>query len=164
MPRLLSYGPWADQILADLRRRGLLKVEAFRAFLASRDLAVDRTLIQQWCSGATHLPVDVLPHLADHTGRPDLVLGPLAAQVDHQLVPVGDDAVPMDLPTEALRIGAAVGRLQGRVAEALDPEGDAGPGLSGEERDAVLGQVLDLVAQLHQVALALQPGRARRSA
>lgn len=142
MPRVNSYGPWAQRILEELRHRGLLKVEAFRAFLSARGFEVDRTLVQQWCSGATHLPVDVLPHLADHTGRPDLVYAPLVEHADHRLVPVVDTAPTGEAITdEALDLGGAVGRVQDAVRRARAIESAGGPSVTGEEAARVLDAI-----------------------
>ena len=123
--------------------------ESFAAYLSSLGCPVDRSQISRWASGLDHVPGDVLVHLAQHTGEPELVFGVL-------LEPLGCSAIRLpegmasgrEVTRAALDIGAAVGRLQSEVAISIDPDGDAGTALSASERAALRNNVRDLAQQL----------------
>ncbi len=151
------YGPWSRQILADLRRAGALKAEALVAYLAERGVHVDRTLVSHWQAGRAHLPADLLPHLAELSGRPELVFGPLLRPVRCEVVhsPSGspDGRELIDLVLEA---GARVGRLQRALLEARAETSPGGQTVTSEERAALVAELDGLIQRLSDVRTSLR--------
>jgi len=150
------YGHFGTKILEDLGAAGLLKVEAFIAFLAERGIEIDRTLISHWRAGRSHLPADLLPLLSEFSERPDLVFGPMlrALHCDVAHIPEGaaSDRQLIDLVLEA---GAALGRLQLALFEARMPGSPGGEAITEAERqeleehlDRLIQRLADLKARL----------------
>jgi hypothetical protein len=143
------YGHLARTALQVALNSNLCTQESFAAYLSSLGCPVDRSQISRWSTGQDHVPGDVIVHLAQHTGEPELVFGVL-------LEPLGCSAVHLpeglasgrEVTRAALEIGAAVGRLQSEVAISTDPDGDSGSALSTSERAALRNQVQDLAQQL----------------
>lgn len=151
------YGPWSQQMLQHLRDRDLLKVEALTAFLAARDLPVDRTLISHWASGRTHLPADLLPLLAEFCGEPEQVFGEYLRAVDCEVV-----RIPVSVPEDedlvdlVLAAGASLGRLHQSLHDARAPEGPGGVAITEVEREALQHRVDELIQLLADVRARLQ--------
>lgn len=152
-------------MLASLRRRHLLKVDAFVHWLAERGIEVDRTLVSHWIAGRSHLPADLLPLLAEFTGHAELVFDeyvhPVACEVVH--VPRGIKG-DHELTELMLALGAAFGHLQQHVIEARQPASPGGTEITGEERielvehlETLIHELIDLKAQL-----ASEPARRAR--
>lgn len=155
MPCHRTYGDAARLILASLQRRRLLDQEAFALFVGeATGKEVRGSLVSQWCTGEAHLPADVLPLLADFTGAPELVLGPIARACGLKVSPIDEesseaDRTPIELlgrqaltPTAALIAG---------LLKALDD------GLIDEEEAALLEPVLE------EAHMALRKLRRRQS-
>ncbi len=157
-----SYGSWSHHMLQSMRERGLLKVEAFVAWLAARDIRVDRTLVSHWAAGRTHLPADLLPLLAEFSGDPEAVFGGYvrAAECEVVRMPVSDtkDADLIDLMLSA---GASLGRLQQALADARSPESPGGVAITAEERAALQVRLDQLMHLLADVRSRLRQGQAR---
>ena len=130
-----------------LREQGLLKVEAFIAWLAERDIKIDRTLVSHWAAGRSHLPADLLPLLAEFTESPEAVFSPFLKDLGFRAVEL-PRGVPedRDLINLILEAGGALGRLQRALCEARSPESPGGEEITAEERDELRG-CLDVLIQ-----------------
>jgi hypothetical protein len=153
-----SYGPWSQAMLRALRERGLLKVEALVAWMGERGLAVDRTLVSHWIAGRTHLPADLLPLLAEFTGRPEQVFGVFVRAVQHEVVRIAaappEDEELVDL---LLAAGASLGRLQQALFDARSPDSPGGVDVTAAERVALKALLDELIQLLADVRGRLQP-------
>jgi hypothetical protein len=158
------YGQWSRVMLATLRRRRLLKVDAFVHWLAERGIEVDRTLVSHWIAGRSHLPADLLPLLAEFTGHAELVFGefvqPAACEVVH--VPRGIKG-DHDLTELMLTLGAAIGHLQQHIIEARHPLSPGGAEITSEERLELLDHLESLIHQLIDLKAQLASEPARRA-
>lgn len=143
------YGKWSRSMFLGLRERGLLKVEAFIAWLAERDIKIDRTLVSHWSAGRSHLPADLLPLLAEFTECPEEVFSPYLKGLGYRAVelPHGMPA-DRDLINLILEAGAALGRLQRALCEARSPQSPGGEEITSEERDDLRGCLDDLIQRL----------------
>lgn len=159
------YGHLGRTCIQSALNRDLCTQDSFAAYLASLDLPVDRSLVARWSTGQDHVPADVLIHLAKHTGEPELVLGVLAGALDCVVVRLPQGlASGREITKAVLEVGAAVGRLQARVAEATDPDGDSGISVSQDEREGMHDQIRCLIQQLADMDTSLKPdAQARRS-
>ncbi len=139
-------------MLAGLRQRGLLKVEAFVQWLADRDLGVDRTLVSHWGSGRSHLPADLLPRLAEFTGHPEHVFGDYVRAVGCEVVrlPRGQ-ASSEALIQLMLEAGALLGRLQQALIHAIAPDSPGGEAITSDERQELTERLDTLIHQLAEV-------------
>lgn len=137
------YGPWSKAMLQSLREAGLLKAEAFTVWLRDQDIPIDRTLISHWSAGRSHLPADVLPHLAQFTGRAERVFGPYLRHLGFEPVAVPEGAPEgKELADLLLELSVALGKLQLALVEARSPGGPGGRNITAGEWD-VLGRRLD---------------------
>jgi hypothetical protein len=76
----MDYGPIASRLLRVVLRRTECTSESLAAHMRDEyGVEIDSSLIRKWAQpdGRYHLPAAVLPALAEHSGRPDLVFGPL---------------------------------------------------------------------------------------
>lgn len=147
-----AYGPWSQAMLTQLRASGDLKVEAFVAWLAEREVRIDRTLVSHWTSGRSHLPADLLPLLAEFTGRHDIVFGEYlhAVRCEVYALPVG---IPDgdELSDLVLHAGAAFGQLQNCLFEARQPDSPGGIEVVAEEREQIRDALDDLIQELAEL-------------
>lgn len=136
-------------MMESVREGGLLKMEAFAAWLNERGVKVDRTLVSHWASGRSHLPADLLPLLAEYTGSPERVFGPYVREIGCELM-----RLPVESPeaTDLLRLflsaGAHLGLLHESLAAAIAPDGPGGEAITPEERDELLKRADSLIEQL----------------
>jgi len=132
-----------------LRERRLLKVEAFIAWLAERGIKVDRTLVSHWGAGRSHLPADLLPLIAEFTGRPDVVFGAFLREVRCEAVEI-PEGVPgdQDLVDLILEAGASLGRLQRALFEARLPSSPGGIAVTDEEKEELKARLDELIQRL----------------
>ena len=153
-----AYGTWSRTMLRSLRDKGHLKVEALVSWLNARQIPIDRTLVSHWVAGRTHLPADLLPLLADFSGRPELVFGAFVRDVDYELVhiptSIADDEDLVDL---LLTVGALVGRLQLSLCEARSPDSPGGIDITDNEREALRTRLDDLIHLLADIRARLKP-------
>ncbi len=145
------YGPWSKATLARLRNgegEGF-KTEAFIAWMDEHDLHIDRTLLSHWAAGRTHLPADLLPLLAEFTGRPEEVFAEYLHPLRCELVrlPRGRDreATLVDL---VLGAAASLGRVEIALVEARSAESPGGVEITADERKVLLERVDLLMQQL----------------
>ena len=158
------YGPWSRSMLAGLRERGLLKVEAFACWLGDRDLTIDRTLVSHWGAGRSHLPADVLPLLAEFTERTEQVFGPYIRDLGWEMVPVPRGAPEgRELADLLLELSVALGRLQLALMEARSPGSPGGRAIIAEEwvimrdrLDELIHRAADVRAQVDARARGLE--------
>ena len=143
------YGPWSRAMFEALRPKGLFKVEAFISWLAARGIKVDRTLVSHWSAGRSHLPADLLPLIAEFTGRPDIVFGVFLREVRCEAVeiPLGEPE-DRDLIDLILDAGASLGRLQSALFEARMPSSPGGEAITSEERDELKVRLDELIQRL----------------
>jgi hypothetical protein len=141
------YGNWSTRMLAKLKASGCLKVEALVAWLAEREIHVDRTLVSHWSADRSHLPADMLPLLAEFCERPDLVFAPYLRAVGCDVVklPIGrtKDRELIDLMLDS---AASLGKLQDSLREARAPESPGGVAVTDSERDELRAE-LDVLQQ-----------------
>ncbi len=146
------YGPCGRAMFDKLRSEGLLKVEAFVSWLSTRGIQVDRTLVSHWRATRSHLPADLLPLLAEFTGRPDVVFGAFTRSIGWDVIPIPTgrpcDRELIDLILEA---GAALGRLQRALYEARLPESPGGTAITTDERDQLRQRLDELIVHLADV-------------
>jgi hypothetical protein len=139
-------------MLAGLRERGALKVEAFVAWLAERGIRVDRSLVSHWFAGRSHLPADMLPWLAQYTGRAEWVFGEYLRTVSCDVVHIrrrGPDAREViDLVTQ---VGGAVGHLLIALLEARAPNSPGGEEITPDEQQVVCRRLDDLIQDLAEL-------------
>lgn len=153
------FGPWSALMLDGLRERGLLKVEAYVAFLWERKrVSVQPSAVSRWFTGSYHLPADHLPHLVDYIVWLDrghtrseaeaLVYGPFRGEERAGGAPPLDAAI-----CEAER---AACDLQRWLADSRDPAGPGGSAFTTEERQAGRRRVQDLRLRLLRLEQALE--------
>jgi hypothetical protein len=143
-------------MLNALRDRGLLKVEAFIYFLESQHIHIDRTLVSHWIAGRSHMPADLLPHLAEFTERPDLVFGPYLKDLHLDVVTLPHvDARADQLTDSMLELSASLGRLQQALIDARVPESPGGPAITTDEQRELKTRVDLLLHQLVQLRASL---------
>jgi hypothetical protein len=146
------YGPYGRAMFDKLKSEGLLKVEAFVSWLAARGIKVDRTLVSHWRATRSHLPADVLPLLAEFTGRPDVVFGEFTRPLGWDVFPIPTgppaDRELIDLILEA---AASLGRLQRALYEARLPDSPGGTAITNGERDQLRQRLDELIRHLADV-------------
>jgi hypothetical protein len=110
---------------------------------------VDRTLVSHWSAGRTHLPADLLPLLAEFSGRPDEVFGAFVRAVDCDVVRIPARATAdADLIDQVLAAGASLGRLHQALADARAPDSPGGMAITPEERSALQRRFDELITRL----------------
>ncbi len=153
------YGDWSQHMLAGLRELGLFKVEAFLGWLAEHDIEIDRTLVSHWAAGRSHFPADLLPHLAEFTGRPELVFGPYLHGIGCELVRIPEGKAVEGQLTEAMLVmGGTMGHLQQVLMRARAPDSPAGKDLSTEECAHLRRHLEELIQQLADFNVRLGKG------
>ncbi len=146
------YGPHSRAMLESLRKKDLLKAEALVAFLSSRDIRIDRSLISHWCAGRSHLPADLLPLLSEFTGRPDAVFGHYVREVGCEVVQLPEAEIgDKELVDLILDAGATLGRLQRALFEARLPTSPGGEAITREERAELRRRLDELIQCLADV-------------
>ncbi len=152
-----AYGSWSRAMLSTLRESEELKVEAFVAWLAERDIRIDRTLVSHWFAGRSHLPADLLPHLAEFTEHPELVYGEFLHHSSCELVHV-KQTIPeeKELTDQMLEVGASLGRLHRAVIDVRLPESDGGEDITAGERKHLVKNLSHLIHQLVELRYRLE--------
>ncbi|MCA9570678.1 MAG: hypothetical protein KC656_22710 [Myxococcales bacterium] len=152
MGSMRTYGAWTGNMLGGMREDGLLKVEAFVAWLDARGVQVDRSLVSHWCAGRTHLPADLLPLLAEFSGDTAAVFGPFVRDLGWELVRIPDAPVTdEDLVDLMLSASAHLGRLHEALAHARSPDSPGGVAITADERAALQDRVDALIHLLADV-------------
>lgn len=157
-----DYGCHARTVLQVAMQSGYCTEDSFTSYLqATTGEQLDRSQVAHWSSGTCHLPAEVFLHLLAHVGHPDHVLHLLQVFLGSQAYDGQAPVVSMepldkpggDLVHEVLELGAALGRLQARVADALHPRGAGGARITPQERATALeeARTLSRVA-LHLIA------------
>lgn len=157
-----DYGCQSRTVLQVASAAGYCTQESFAAFIEARTGdRLHRTQVTHWAAGTCHLPADALLLLFEHVAHPDqvqhLVQVWLAGLTFDGRAPVVSmepvDQPGGDLVHEVLDLGAALGRLQARVSEALHPRGSGGARITREERATALDEARTLSrAVLHLIA------------
>lgn len=146
------YGPHGRAMFEKLKAGGLLKVEAFVSWLASQGIDVDRSLVSHWAAARSHLPADVLPLLAQFTGRPDVVFGEFTRAVGWEVIPIPTGRPrDRDLIDLILEAGSALGRLQRALFKARSPDSPGGTAITAEEREQLRKRLDELIRHLADV-------------
>lgn len=153
-----SYGNRTRRMLSALQAREILNQEAFAQHITdATGEEVTRAQISQWCTGECHLPAEVLVHLSDFTGRPDLVFGPLA-RASGGIVSTSSPSPHSVTPESAVHsVGKRLVEAQAAVMEVLDPSGPSGAGVGDQERENLRRVAQDLRSQLDQLDQMLSP-------
>lgn len=153
-------------MLEALRKEGVLKVDAFVSWLAARGMRVDRSLVSHWGSGRSHLPADLLPLLAEFTGRPERVFGTYVREMGCEVVrlPPTDGVSRAETTAGLLQLflnaGAQLGHLQQTLIDAIAPESPGGETITAEERAELAARADLLIEQLVQIRAHLRSPRA----
>ncbi len=151
MPR--SYGPVGRTALQVACARRWCTQDSFSAYLSGvLDDRVTRDTVANWSVGREHVPVDVLVHLARHTGQGRDVLQLVAEELGLVVVdrPRGSshgDEVLVVGSRAAGRVGLLVEHLGGERDEASDG-GAARTRAELEERLRLIGDAEQHLAQL----------------
>lgn len=158
-----DYGPFGRLALQAATARGLITDDSFATYLgAVTGEAVDRSLVAQWRSGATHAPFDVLIHLADHIGQGgvELVFGPVLRERGFSAgaLPSGSLA-PVSVGRVAVEAVQRSADLLGDAHRALE-DGEVSPAEAEQllrHVDPMTTRLAELGQQLRQVAGARRP-------
>jgi len=146
-------------MLDALRSEGLLKVEAFVAWLGERGVLVDRTLVSHWIGGRAHLPADVLPWLARFCERPERVFGRFVRAAGCEVVRLPDETVTdRELIDLLLEAAGTMGRVHTTLLQARAWESPGGTTVTASERQALAAWVDELMHQLAELRHALRSG------
>lgn len=151
MPR--RYGPVGQTILQVACARRLCTQDSFSAYLSGvLDDRVTRDTVANWASGREHVPVDVVVHLARHTGQARELLQLVAEELDLVVVDRPRGSVHGD---EVLVVGSRAAGRVGRLVEHLGSEreetsdgGAARTRAELEERLRLIGDAEQHLAQL----------------
>ena len=108
----------------------------------------------------SHLPADLLPLLARFTEDPDAVFGPYVREVGWEAVPVPEGTPDgAELTDLLLECNVALGRLQGALIRARQPDSPGGEAITVSEGQILLGRLDELIHRLADLRAQLSAAR-----
>lgn len=146
MPEPRRYGPVQRRIWERAMEEGITS-SSFAAYLDGEDIQIAPSLVRQWMAGDTHMPVDVLVHLAHHADDAADLLRPLLDAVGLRAVPVEPRAATgRDVVAEVADVARVAGQAVAEVATDL--------------RDGRLGDVTGALRRLDEIRRELDEAEA----
>lgn len=163
MATVTPYGPFQTRLFRRLKALDIMDLTGLIEELEhATGRSLDRSLASHWAAGRSHLPMDVLPHLAqlidDYRGHQgaEVVFGPMLRSLGYRVVPEAhSDESEADTPALLHRVVLEALDVVHCITRATDPHGPAGAAMSREEAADARREVDELRRALDAMAAQL---------